>query len=66
MGQLPPPIPKVALTIFRLIKLLMCKPKKYVSANQRSSTKAGKKTISYIGTTFYAKVKQHLRDMSHY
>jgi len=29
-----PPIPKVALTVFRLIKLLMCKPKKYVSANQ--------------------------------
>jgi len=29
------PIPKVALTIFKLIKLLMCKPKRCVSANQR-------------------------------
>jgi len=34
-GQLPPPIPKVAPKIFRLIKL-MCKPKKYFSANKRN------------------------------
>jgi len=26
----PPPIPKAALTIFKLIKLVMCKPKKCV------------------------------------
>jgi len=34
-----PPIPKVALTIFRLIKLLMCKSNKCVSANQRNCLK---------------------------
>jgi len=34
-GQLPPPIPKVAPKIFRSIKLLMSKPKKYFSANHR-------------------------------
>jgi len=34
MGAIAPPIPKVALAIFRLIKLLMHKPKKCVSANQ--------------------------------
>jgi len=39
MRAIAPPIPKVALTIFRLIKLLMCKPKKYVSANQRNYLK---------------------------
>jgi len=35
----PPPIPKVALAIFMLIKLLMCKPKKCVGANQRNCQK---------------------------
>jgi len=43
MGTIVPPhnspVPKVALTIFRLIKLLMCKPKKNVSANQRNYLK---------------------------
>jgi len=34
-----PTIPKVALTIFKLIKRLMFKPKKYVSANQRNCLK---------------------------
>ena len=29
MGAIAPPIPKIAPKIFRLIKLLMCKPKKY-------------------------------------
>jgi len=38
-GNCPPPIPKVALTIFKLIKLLMCKSKKCVSANQRKCLK---------------------------
>jgi len=33
------PIPKVALKMFRMIKLLMCKPKKCVSANQRNCLK---------------------------
>ena len=37
MDQFAPPIPKVAPKIFRLIKLLVCKPKKYFSANQRNS-----------------------------
>ena len=32
-------IPKVAPTIFRSIKRLMCKPKKWVSANQRNCLK---------------------------
>jgi len=36
MGAIAPPIPKLALAIFGLIKLLMCKPKKCVSANQRN------------------------------
>jgi len=37
MGAIaPPPIPNVAQNIFRLIKLLMCKPKKYFRANQRN------------------------------
>ena len=35
-GQLPSQIPKVAPKIFRLKKLLMCKPKKYFSANQQN------------------------------
>jgi len=35
----PPPIPKAALAIFRLIKLLMCEPKKCVSANQPNCLK---------------------------
>ena len=40
MRAIPPnPIPKVALTIFRLIKLLMCKPRKCISANQRNCLK---------------------------
>jgi len=40
MGAIaPPPIPKVAIAIFRLIKLLMCRPKKCVSANQRNCLK---------------------------
>jgi len=30
------PIPKVAPKIFRIIKLLMCKPKKYFSTNQQN------------------------------
>jgi len=38
-GNCPPPIPKVAPAIFRLIKLLMCKPKKCVSTNQRNCLK---------------------------
>jgi len=33
----PLPIPKVAPKIFRSIKLLMCKPKKYFSVNHRKS-----------------------------
>jgi len=33
MGAIAPPIPKVEPTIFRLIKLLVCKPKQYFSAN---------------------------------
>jgi len=33
-GNCPPPIPNVAPKIFRVIKLLMRKPKKYFSANQ--------------------------------
>jgi len=39
MGAISPPIPKLALIIFRLIKLLMCKPKVCVSANQRNCLK---------------------------
>ena len=39
MAAIAPPIPKIALTILRLIKLLMCKPNKCVSANQRSCLK---------------------------
>jgi len=39
IGAIAPPIPKVALAIFGLIKLLMCKPKKCVSANQRNCQK---------------------------
>jgi len=39
MGAIAPPIPKVALAIFRLIKVLMCKPKKCVSTNQRNCLK---------------------------
>jgi len=35
MGAISPPIPKVAPKIFRSIKLLMSKPKKYFSANHR-------------------------------
>jgi len=35
-GAIAPTIPKVALTIFKLIKFLMCKSKKCVSANQRN------------------------------
>ena len=38
-GNCPPPIPKVALTIFWVINLLMCKPKKCVSANQPNCLK---------------------------
>ena len=34
-----PPIPKVTLTSFRLIMLLMCKPKECLSANQRNCLK---------------------------
>ena len=44
MGQLPTTIPKVARTFFRLIKLLMCKPKKYFGTNQRSCLR----NISYF------------------
>jgi len=36
MGAIAPAILKVAPKIFRLIKLLVCKPKKYLSANQRN------------------------------
>ena len=32
----PPPIPKVAPKIFRVIKLLMCKPRKHFNASQRN------------------------------
>jgi len=32
---MPPPIPNVAPKIFRVIKVLIRKPKKYFSANQR-------------------------------
>jgi len=40
MGAIaPPPNPKVALTIFRLIKLLMCKLRNGGSANQRNCLK---------------------------
>jgi len=40
MGAIaPPPIPKAVLTIFRLIKLLMCEPNKYVSADQQNCLK---------------------------
>jgi len=36
MGAIaPPPIPRVAPKFFRAIKLLMCKPKQYFSANHR-------------------------------
>jgi len=35
-GEIAPPIPEVALAIFRLIKLLMRKLKKCVSANQQN------------------------------
>ena len=38
-GKLPPTIPNVALAIFRIITLLMCKPKKCVSAYQRNCQK---------------------------
>jgi len=38
-GAIDPPFPKVALTIFGLIKLFMCKPKKCDSANQRNCLK---------------------------
>jgi len=34
-----PLIPRVAPKIFRAIKLLMCKPKKYFSANHRNCLK---------------------------
>ena len=34
-GNVPPPIPNVAPKIFTVIKVLMRKPKKYFSANQR-------------------------------
>ena len=44
MGAIAPPlIPKVALTIFRLIKLLMCKLRNGVSANQRNCLKKKEK-----------------------
>jgi len=45
-GQSPLPIPKVAQTIFRLIKLLVCKPKKCVSAIQRNCLKNFSRTWS--------------------
>jgi len=35
MWAMPPPIPNVAPKIFRVIKVLMRKPKKYFGANQR-------------------------------
>jgi len=39
LGAIATPILKVAPKIFRLIKLLMCKPKKYFSANKRNCLK---------------------------
>jgi len=39
MGAIAPPIPKVEPKVFRLVKLLMCKPKKYFSANQQNCFK---------------------------
>jgi len=39
MGTIAPPIPKVEPKMFRLVKLFMCKPKKYFSANQRNCFK---------------------------
>jgi len=39
MGAIAIPIPKIALAIFKLIKLLMCNRIKCVSANQRNCLK---------------------------
>jgi len=38
-GKIAPPIPNVEPKFFRLMKLLMCKPNKYFSANQRNCSR---------------------------
>jgi len=38
-GKIASPIPNVEPNFFRLMKLLMCKPNKYFSANQRNCSR---------------------------